>query len=719
MNFIFRNYPAHPWMTDWVFEPRNCSSTIRLNGGQHFFRSRDTVGRLGPDLNDPVWLLQVPVPQNSRINLLFNGFCAFHEKGPDKVGAEVLVAEPGVIWGRIHNIPRPHLASETPLQTGDDYEWLESGHESVYLCVRSDHFCLISKSAVFDEARRIADSYLNKDFEPELKAELDRRKGIDAVAVEMTHHDALAAICMESLMRALRPPEGSIPLEWSQSSLSDSPRLDVNELCPLALAWRMMDPETAENLVLCALRLQTNAGAIPVVYAPHTTHSVLEAPKPLLARTAEAIWEVRKNEQFLNAVVPLLRRHLQWMLHHYDPKRRGMHCWKNSTEPIFPEEYKSDLATADLTALLLSEIDAYERLSRSSSAPATTFDLFKEERGILKTNLLEQFWDADQSAFTRAFLHDIQVSENGSGAFIPLLWKDLPATYKDAVTEKMADPDALPGNLNVLSWSNSSIESNRFPLLQHFVLFLCLKEADPKGSILSDFTRVTLQSFLEWHAVSIEKNNRFHINAATAAYILNIQSARQYRYIGEGSVSGFLFRFLKKIRADLLDVLIVAGTLTGIFGTHAIYKAIRTPPALNILSAEMNNAYEEQDHRTTLKKSMQIIRYYPDEAARARLLAANIYMLHGHVEEAGRLYTELREKYPDSPGPMIALGLTCQIQGRLEEAEKHFFEFCYLFDEIFPEVVEEINIYRQTMREGFKIPAKWQEIYRYQLMHEL
>jgi hypothetical protein len=68
---------------------------------------------------------------------------------------------------------------------------------------------------------------------------------------------------------------------------------------------------------------------------------------------------------------------------------------------------------------------------------------------------------------------------------------------------------------------------------------------------------------------------------------------------------------------------------------------------------------------------------------------------------------------------MIALGLAYQLQGRFKEADKNYAEFTYLFDEIFPELVAEIQRYRLLMQEGFKAPPKWPEIYRYQLMHDL
>ena len=68
---------------------------------------------------------------------------------------------------------------------------------------------------------------------------------------------------------------------------------------------------------------------------------------------------------------------------------------------------------------------------------------------------------------------------------------------------------------------------------------------------------------------------------------------------------------------------------------------------------------------------------------------------------------------------MIALGLTYQLQGNFEEADKNYQEFSYIFDEIFPDLLKEVQRFRYLMQEGFQTPPKWLEIYRYQLMHEL
>lgn len=719
MNFIFRSYPSHPWISDWTLEPRGCTTAMRSAGTGHFFQTLETVGRIAPNREPPEWVLQIPVPQNSRINLLCNGFCAYFERRKKRCGAEVLVPEPGVLWGRTFQIPPVTLASEQPLETEDPIQWLDNDDSPALLATRENRFCLVSKAHLKNDALRMAESYLERDFEEAIALELQARAGAERLFQEMTHHDSLAAICAESMLKALRPPEGSIPLSWSQSPATDTPQFDLDELFPLALAWRLVDPAVAEELLTCALRVQTNAGAIPVHYAPHTTHSVLESPKPMMAKTVETVWETRRSEDFLNTAVPLLRRHIQWMLHHFDPQRKRTYCWKGRAECIDPSLYETDLATVDLTVLLLTEIEALNRLRAESSAYQTDPTYFEAERELLERDLIETFWNPEESAFINAVQRDKMLTIKGFPAFTPLLWNALPAMQKNAVLMRIQESGALPGGLSVLTWRKSAMDDNSFPILQQLLTFQALKQADPNGSLLSDFARITLQGFVEWHSLSLEQGTRLQINPVTAAFIMNVQSIRQYRYHAKGGVSGRVFKLLRKARADRFDLIVVLATLFALFSFHTLYDILRAPPPLEVLEAKMNESLSQNDIETTLDTCRTIIKKYPDDASRARLLAGNILLLHKQFPTAAGLFEQVRKENPDSPGPMVALGLCQQLQGNFKAAESNYYEFCYIFEEIFPEPVAEVNRFRQLAYEEFTTPPKWQEIYRYQFMHEL
>ena len=133
----------------------------------------------------------------------------------------------------------------------------------------------------------------------------------------------------------------------------------------------------------------------------------------------------------------------------------------------------------------------------------------------------------------------------------------------------------------------------------------------------------------------------------------------------------------------------------------------------------MNSAYASKDVQGSLLAGQAIIKHYPEQSVMAKLMTGNMLLIQHRYKEASIQLADVRKEYPDSPGPMIALGLAYQLQGRFEEAEENYYEFTYLFGEIFPEIVDIIQKNHYLMEEGFRSPPKWTEIYRYQLMHEL
>lgn len=719
MNSIFQSYPTHPWLTEWRLEPRGCKTAFREKNAGYFFRTLDTIGNICPNRDSPEWSIQIPIPQNSHIKLLFNGFCGYLDQKKTTFSAEVITPEPGVLWGRFSNIPDPVLLTVAPVVETEGFQWLDSDTSPALLAVRDGIFCLVTKAHLFTDAAQLAKTYLEKDLEANLIEEFKYRAEASKLFEQINYHDALAAISTESMMRALRPPDGNIPKIWSQSATTNTPQFNTNELYSLALAWKHIDIATAEDLVRSVLKLQTSSGAIPVTYSPRETFSVLEAPKPLIAKTAEIIWLVRKDPQFLADVIQPLRRYLQWLLHHFDPKRRGLHCWQNRDELLIPETYKSDLATADLTILLLTEIEALNQLQKALKTDTNLPPYFQEERDTLVHNLQTQYWDENTAQFSKAILRGKIIQVQGFPAFIPLLWKKLPKRQKDLILDQIKESGTLPGGMSVLSWHTSTLDNNSFPLLQQLIVLEMLKTADPYGTMVHDITRATLQGFVEWHTLSVEKHGKLEIDPVMASYIINLTTTQYGRYNSNKREDGFLSKLLQKAGINRFDLAIILITMFTIFSVHLIYQILHQPPPFVILETQMNSAYARKNEGKVLQNSKMIIKYYPEKSSVAKLLAGNIMLVQNNYAGAVSFFSDIREKYPDSPGPMIALGLAHQLQGEFSEAEENYAEFIYLFDEIFPSLTETVQQFSYLMQEGFRSPPKWSEIYRYQLMHEL
>ena len=252
-----------------------------------------------------------------------------------------------------------------------------------------------------------------------------------------------------------------------------------------------------------------------------------------------------------------------------------------------PNAYKTDLVTSDLSALLISEIDTFNRLLANSieQDQPTTLSNFEEERTTLEHNLLDQFWNPHENAFINALLKDNILSLRGFSAFVPLIWKGLPHDHKIHILEKIRESGTLPGGLSVLSWRKSAMDDDSFPLLQQLIVFQALTIADPHGQLLNDFSRITLQGFVEWHDLFLEKENQLPINPVMGAYIMNVQAIHQYRYHAKGAITGLLFKVMRKVRADRFDLAVVAATVFTVFSVHLIYNVLKAPPPFEMLEA--------------------------------------------------------------------------------------------------------------------------------------
>ncbi|MCF7848444.1 MAG: hypothetical protein K9M45_06300 [Kiritimatiellales bacterium] len=662
--------------------------------------------------------MQIPLPQNCDIKLLFNGFCGYLTSHRKPYAAEVLVPEPGVLWGQFNGIPPPVLLSERPVEEKENSQWLESAPLCALLIVRDNSFCLVSKFHVFRDSEKLAEHYLADDFEAALQDELDRRTGVTHLFEYMKRHDELAVLSAECLMRGIREPDGELVFRWSQSPTSDTPLFSIDELYPLVLAWRHIDIAVAEELILCTLRLQANTGALPSECRPRGTRSSMEAPKPLIAQACELVWQVRRDPVFLEKTLFPLRRYIQWMLHHFDPKRRNLHCWQAAGEAFPAKTFESETASADLTALLLCEIDAFNRLQSNSQADASPEPLFSTERELLTTNLLGMFWNERTQQFSNAYVHGKITHLPGFPTFLPLLWPKLPSMQQSVILDQIADSDQLPGGQSILSWRKSAMEDRSFPLLQQVITLEALRIADAKGQLFNGFSQLTLEGFVEWHTEAASAQQRM-LDPVTAAFILNLQETRSYGLNRGGRVLGFLYRLKQKTKTDRMDLAIILVVAFALLAMRIVYRTAEAPEAFETLKAQATTAYHHRNWEPALQNCTKIIKHYPDQSTEARLMAANILLSHGRPDAAEALFSYVRDKSPDSPGPMIGLGLAFQMQSKFKEADRQYEEFIYLFDDIFPELVENVKTYRDLSLERFATPPNWQNIYSYRIMHEL
>ena len=80
--------------------------------------------------------------------MLFNWCCGYFNQQKHQCAAEMVIPEPGVLWGQYNDIPAPVLISYNPLEEIDGFQWLDADSVPDRIAVRDGVVCLVTKARV-------------------------------------------------------------------------------------------------------------------------------------------------------------------------------------------------------------------------------------------------------------------------------------------------------------------------------------------------------------------------------------------------------------------------------------------------------------------------------------------------------------------------------------------------------------------------------------------
>lgn len=630
---------------------------------------------------------------------------------------EILIPENGVLWGTTINGPLPELITERPSENRHNGVWFSRSTDSVYYAIHEHQFCLIWSQQTPENAQKQAEHYFKKDFAAAVDEEKKKRDNAQRLFPPSELHANLIALYVENLFRALRPSGNGIAEYWSQTPQSSEPGFSINELLPLVSAWSAVDANVAQNLIRSTLSLQLPSGALPTHFRPNEPPKHLAAPLPLIAQATEIAWQAEHDPNFLHHAIPKLRRYMQWTLQHFDPQRKHLYYWQNNKEPLIENTFDTEISTADLYAMLIAEIDAINRLRNEASEDYDEIECFVEERTALERTLIEDFWNEEESSFANAIVRGEKTILTGFSAFMPAIWHDLPEEMAEKMLLNISETGRLPGGKSERIWEMPAAQTHNHPLLQHVLTLYGLKICNGNGSVLRAFSRIAIAGLTDWHTAELEEK-KISIDPICASYAVALQHTRNnLRELG--AISRLLDWIQRKTKIDRFEINIALVTLLAVIAIGTVYDQLRSPPDFHVLRDQAKNAYTRGDGVQALHYLLQTIEYYPEKADLARLMAANIYLLQEKYEKAAKLLELVRQKHPDSPGPMISLGLAYHLQGNFEKADQQYEEFTLLFDIIFPELTAEIQNYRYLISEGFEVPTEWKQLFQLPIMKEL
>ena len=710
----FNEYPKYTWIEDWsvkamiLHEPIPYSHEIKILLG--------STGVLIIENEQPISLLLDMEISDQIIHLCDSLFV----KSPNnKSSIEILILNTGVLFGRISGREAPKLTGDKIYPDSENLSRIELSNSQLVYHIEQNYFCCMLVPLDTPNISALIQKTYEVDFNEELRKRFQLRTEQLPYLNQSEYHNILLLLCMEKMMASLQPATEKIPGMWAISDDATPIKLNINTLLIQILAWIPLNVDISVQMLQTIFQIQTSSGSIPSEMKINGVVTSLAAPKPILCLVCEEVLLKKTDSVFAESIISQLIRYLRWILSHFDPNHRGLHSWRNQAESITPEISKPELATADLTALLLNEIECFERiLLIAEIAVEMPKDLLTMQTQ-LKSNLKDLFWNQDKQDFSNAFIRGEPTSIKGYNSLLPMLCNTFIRDLRTIMLERLKNGEMKDSSIHVSTWRKTDLTDQNLSIIQKLLFIRTLKKFDSAGSVIYDYIRLAMNGFIDWFISLNENKNTLQITQKNAAYVIQINQEYERNYQTSNKWLNKIIRRLKRAKVDRIDFAIIGITILLVLSIRIFYSLNEVAPPYASLKTEMIAAYNELDFIHVIKSADIIIQSYPDQSSLARLYIANIYLQANQYELALSHIEHVRETHPDSPGPMLIHAITLHHMQKYNKADQVYYEFCYLFDVIFPDIVKQASLYRFLIKENLELPQNWIELYKYGIFHEI
>jgi len=688
---------AGRWASGWELGPpaaaRGEPSSARL-------RTMNRPGSVGPDAQPPGWSFHLEWPEERgpvTPELFACGYRLRFARAPESACA-VFLAEPGLLCGHLGARVAPALfCAETDIQTAGPMTWIEREHQHVVLVQEAAgdglRFCLaVETRAGHAEAAERARRGLERKFEDQFQAELAQRPTRGAPTEPRALDPAVAHLAIETLFARLRPPQGLLPFRWVEQDPSGPARFSLRHLYPLVFAWTPIDPAVALDLVKCALSCQQPDGRIPSEVSPDYAGEQSPAALPLIAQAARQAWSAHRDPGFPDFAAPRLRRYLRWACRRYDPEQTGLPCWPSADEALIPEAHDAGLASPDLAAFLLCEIDAYLQLARACVTTAGDEATWQAEIQRLKDALHQTLWDERRSVFTSRYVRGAVIERLTLSSLLPLPAPGLRADQRQAILQGLRDSAGFRGPAGAPAWERW--EGDAEPPPTHALHQILLLEALRRGNAPDEaralsHTLCRTLAGLDFDGGSLpdrldappQKPGIIGTAAAALAVILDSPVA-----VEPAAPASPALAWMERHRASLLAG--VVGLLVLGLATVAVAFLSKTAPPQATLSAWTGLAtrYHQEGRYDEAQELYEKILASGRNLPLVELLLANTLLRKGELEEAEERYRKLVAAPDPHPVACLNLAVTLYLRGQTNEAFLTFREFADKYGELQPQL---------------------------------
>lgn len=671
-----------PWRDGWLIHPEP-SNVARGSGGQPGFRLLAVPGEFTAHTATPGWRLVIRWKEEieeMQAGCLASGFALV-------AGDATVVAcctAPGTWSGTMPPTCSAELvADDTPVQGTGPQTWIERPGESVALLqepagervrwalvwTRTDgHQSLVMARA----ALAIDPVKAWEDLRARRQALLDR---IDPTPA----HRARVIEAIEWILGALRPADNVFAGRWLDTE-DDPPGMHIGRTLTVVPALALLDRGAAVSVFETVLGSLAEVGSLHALVSHHSAAEVAATPLPIAAQTALALWRMQPDLSFLQRAVPHLLVLLKRELEHFTDDT-GLAYARSAAESLLPDLFAADVATPDIAALLVAEIDALTELSVSLPDRAEEVRPLAARRTQLLAAMRSAFWHPDSQSI-RGRLADGRPLRRATAAdAMPLLCAGLDAELAASALKLIGPAGALHAPAGLLDWERWATDDETPPSSPHIQMLLLDGLRENGHTEAADALAQRLTGWTFPHTIEGDRAPLEH-----AALVLRLHGLGRARPATRTLSASFL-EVLDRHRVAAASTVAALGI--GLYALLVVPAYLRPDPAESLLAVQLGSAemrYAERDFRSALA---QFERLLPTPLRDEHALDCRMGNCWFHLADwprAEAAYREAIARNPDQPKAWMNLALTLFRQQKYTEAAGRYRAFIGIFGSLYPEL---------------------------------
>lgn len=426
---------------------------------------------------------------------------------------ELLLAEPGLIMGRLPARANPELFSAHQQTEGDEeFACLNDGTRQVGLRIQRQglehYFVLGIHEGSTEECREKLSALLAglpEKMEGLWKSQLNlRTQWCDRIPE--VQNEKNPGLAFERLQSLLQPARGIFTGPWIRDPAQKAPGLSLRLSCSVIPAFAVFQPEQVPGLLKTLADLPSmEGGAWAETYTPDGIQAEAGPALPCVASMLNTLPQTPETDTVLSSIIGRCKQQVAYF--QKGPVANTLPQWPHPETAFTPEVTDPEvLLQFDLAALLVTEIESIQKHGGES-------DYQESERKQFVSSIWSEFHSGKRKRLLDKTIEGEFASRVTAGSLIPLLWNRLSKAEFSSLRQALQNPEELKAPEGIRQWQPKKEDSVPAPVqlfTQHLFLPLLEKLSGEAAALLS----------ADWHR-SLENDSGFS-QPETAALLVRL-----------------------------------------------------------------------------------------------------------------------------------------------------------------------------------------------------